>query len=135
MPTLKYEVYWNIRLKCWSVRMNRKVIGHYKQLVLQGCTFHVSERGRQRVLRERRKNVHATVRGYGLCWQEAEKYDPMGGLLDGPGVVVSYNPYKGPTFTTDYGLSVTAAEHVIFRADGKLRVNGIAATLPAANAA
>jgi hypothetical protein len=141
VPTLNYEVYWNIRLKCWSVRMNRKVIGHYSQLFLQQCTFHVSERGRQRVLRERRKNVHAVVRGSMLSWQAHERVEQdmlTGGLgvpWDCPGETVTYNPYRGPDFTTADGIAVKSAQFVLFRKDGKLKANVITTALPASNAA
>lgn len=40
-----------------------RVVGHVSAIELDGCTFRVSEAGRQRVIRERQKNVHATVRG------------------------------------------------------------------------
>ncbi len=40
-----------------------RVVGHATAIELEDCEFRVSEAGRQRVLRERRKNVHATVRG------------------------------------------------------------------------
>lgn len=137
MPTpLEYEVYWNIRRKCWSVRMNRKVIGHFSQLFLQQCSFHVSERGRQRVLRERRKNVHAYVKGFALSWQAHEQVENRlsGGLgvpWDCPGELVSYNPYRGPDFTTAEGFAVKSAQFVLFRTDGKLKANVITTAVPA----
>ena len=82
------SVYWNIRRKVWSVRKRNRVVAHLAALTIFSPTFHVSEAGRQRVLRERRKNVHAFIRG--------ELYAP--GLLAETGFQVSYNPYKGPTF-------------------------------------
>jgi hypothetical protein len=125
----KYKVYWNIRRKLWSVQMKTlggpwRVIGHFKSLYLRDCEFHVSEAGRQRVLRQRRKNVHAYVSGFSVPRPE-----------ELAGTVVSYNPYKGPCFVAEGGWPVHYAERVLFRHNGKLKANGIQASLPAANAA
>lgn len=83
------DVYRNLHRRCWSVRHRGIVRSHCDVVTLADATFRVSEAGRQRVLRERRKNVHAVVRGT---------------LVSNDGVVgegaleVSYNPYKGGTF-------------------------------------
>jgi hypothetical protein len=88
----KVFVYWNLHKKCWSIRSQktRKVIAHSSEVVLSDCEYKVSEAGRQRVIKEGRKNVHAGVIGYWL-----------------PGVinhdrewlpVVTYNPYYLKTF-------------------------------------
>ena len=47
-------------------------------------------KGREKVLREKRKNVHAFVKGY---LQDAENVD-----TDRPATQVTYNPYKYETF-------------------------------------
>lgn len=62
---LAVEVYRNLHRDCFSVRdrSTRRVIAHVNQIDLHDVSFHVSERQRQRVLAERRKNVHAVVRG------------------------------------------------------------------------
>jgi len=57
----KYYIYRNLHTKNFSVRYKGKVIDHVNSAILIGCTFNVSEKGRQRVLKERRKNVHATI--------------------------------------------------------------------------
>jgi len=45
-----------------------KVIDHVLGLALKDATFKVSRAGRERVIREQRKNVHAGVQGsYSLC--------------------------------------------------------------------
>jgi hypothetical protein len=61
MKKPSYFVYWNLKRDCYSVRFKGKVIGHYTSLVAANVRFKVSERGRQRVLAEQRKNVHAFV--------------------------------------------------------------------------
>lgn len=65
---MRVFVYFNLHKKCWSIRAmegNQKgrVIAHAQAVELANCTFKVSEAGRQRVLREKRKNVHAGVVG------------------------------------------------------------------------
>lgn len=88
------DVYWNLHRNCFSVRSRRKddrgiVIAHvYDRFVLADVKFVVNQAGRERVLREKRKNVHAFVRG---LW-----VDPRTMLQ--PFTSVYYNPYEGPTF-------------------------------------
>lgn len=67
---MKVEIYWNARIKTFSVRKDRKVVGHASKLMIRDATFHVSEAGRQRVLNSGHKNVHAFVRGEleGVVW-------------------------------------------------------------------
>lgn len=65
---MKVFVYFNLHKGLWSIRAEEgphkgKVVAHASQLSLSDCTFKVSEAGRQRVLREKRKNVHAGVHG------------------------------------------------------------------------
>lgn len=69
LSTLKVSVYKNLHNNMWSVKalsgpLKNKVILHADELYLHNCYFSVSERGRQRVLNEKRKNVHASVIGY-----------------------------------------------------------------------
>lgn len=61
-------IYRNLTKGCWSVRATDglekgRVIGHVRTFCVNRPGFKVSEAGRQRVLRERRKNVHAGVTG------------------------------------------------------------------------
>jgi|SRR5271157_2381393 len=50
-------------LKCMEGPMKGKVIGHAHGIYLENCQLIVSEAGRQRVLKEKRKNVHAGIVG------------------------------------------------------------------------
>jgi len=66
---MKVYVYFNLHKRVWSVKAlegpaKGRVILHTDSLFLEDCVFKVSEAGRQRVIRERRKNVHAGVVGY-----------------------------------------------------------------------
>jgi len=60
---LYVKVYWNLHKHCYSIRHDHKVIAHTNNINLIDVTFKVSEASRQRVLRDRRKNVHAFVEG------------------------------------------------------------------------
>lgn len=59
------EVYYNLHKHIFSIRDSKTklVIGYSNNVILTDCIFKVSETGRQRVLREKRKNVHAFVKG------------------------------------------------------------------------
>lgn len=99
---MRVQVYWNITKKVWSVRDKATglVCCRLPSLVLTDCKFVVQEGGRQRVLREKQKNIHAFVEG---------ELDCMGGTGDAckgiwgwdkehGGTEVTYNPYKYTTF-------------------------------------
>ena len=58
------EVYWNLHKLCWSVRRQGKVIAHADYVSLRDCKLVVQPAGRQKVLAEKCKNVHAFVRGF-----------------------------------------------------------------------
>ena len=58
------KVYWNLHRYCYSIQQRGLVVAHAQDVTLQNAAFKVSEAGRQRVLREGRKNVHAFVTGY-----------------------------------------------------------------------
>lgn len=57
------RVYWNINKNCWSIQHKGKVVEHSDSILLKNVTFLVFETGRQRVLQEKRKNVHAFAEG------------------------------------------------------------------------
>jgi hypothetical protein len=85
---MKVFVYFNLHKKCWSIKAlegenKNRVIGHKTQLTLLDAKFKVSQAGRNRVLKERRKNVHAGVVGYLTEFNDATL-----------NIKVSYNPYK-----------------------------------------
>ena len=114
------QVYWNFHRKCWSVRAAQSglVVAHLRFVFLDGCTFNVSEAGRQRVLAGGRKNVHATVRG-------TIASPTICGSIKLPPQSVRYNPYRAKTFevySSDIGgwIECGVAEAVVCAVmDGK----------------
>ena len=105
-PDLPVKVYWNLQRNCYSVQQNGLVVGHTENIALKNVTFKVSEKGRQRVLKERRKNVHAFVTG--IIDDSPNRYWD---------VKIVYNPYKYNSFRlwTDDRVTVKSAEAVILR--------------------
>lgn len=89
----KVYVYWNLTKKCWSVRHKGKVLFHASYLELDDCTLKVSEAGRQRVLLQKKKYVHAGVEGKLADWWFGDSVQ-----LAADGERIGYNPYKGGTF-------------------------------------
>ena len=87
------EVYKNLSRDCYSVRQGGIVRFHTHAICLKDVEYKVSEAGRQRVLREKRKNVHAVVKGTIVHSRELwfEK-------LPFPADWVTYNPYKNDSF-------------------------------------
>lgn len=124
---MRVFVYWNLHRKCWSVKDKRTgvVRAHASVVSLVDCVFKVHESGRQRVLRERRKNVHAGVEGTLVgCVVAGIHADPV--IHDGM-IAVGYNPYHGDTFTereTDKRLPVKSAEHVVM-GNGTVHAAGV----------
>ena len=59
------EVYRNLNNGMWSIRdaRTKQILAHATDVLLYDPTFHVQPAGRERVRRERRKNVHAYVKG------------------------------------------------------------------------
>ena len=102
---MKVDVYKNLHNGKWSVldRKTRRLHQHANRFVVRGATFVVQPAGRQRVIDEGRKNVHAFVRGeyYGAPhFLELDKADFP--------VRVSYNPKDADHFIrTDTGEKVT----------------------------
>jgi len=96
---MRVFVYFNLHKHLWSVKAlegpeKGRVIAHRDVLTLVNPTPKVSEKGRQRVLQERRKNVHAGVVGeWEPDWQGIEGIDLTEACAE-----VTYNPYKYKTF-------------------------------------
>ena len=101
----KIEVYRNLHKKCFSVRHKGKVVGYLQdseQLSLTNVKFVVQPAGHAKVLREKKKNVHAFVRGEYTGFKNnliEELYFGTVEELDFSSV--SYNPYKSDKFIAE----------------------------------
>jgi len=107
LPT-KVKVYWNLHKDTFSiVTLDKgenygKVWGYADSLHLVRVNFKVSEAGRQRVLKEKRKNVHAYVVG------ELNSINVSKGWIRGSHI--RYNPYLYQTFVDDEEKPVYKAD-------------------------
>lgn len=121
---MKVRCYWNLHRKIWSVQdaKSRRVIAHADQVLLDDVEFKVSETGRQRVLVEKRKNVHAFAVGELVAMTPPDNWSARTGELaldiKQRGRAVTYNPYKAGTFVAECGsivkeiLPITEARRV-----------------------
>lgn len=94
----KVFVYKNLHKDCWSVRQDGLVKAHADDICLYDCAFRVGKKGRKKVLKEKRKNVHAGITGY-IDTFEVDKWDD-----NHPNTAHAfYNPYKNETFVDSAG--------------------------------
>lgn len=100
----KYYVYRNLYKNSFSVKYRGIVIHRPKTCILEDVEFKVSEVGRKRVLKEKRKNVHATVAGSIIKNinepVNIEDYEE-----------IYYNPYKVSTFVDSSGAPIHRAKN------------------------
>jgi hypothetical protein len=107
---MKVFVYFNLHTHLWSIKSlegehKGLVVAHAKSVALLNVTMKVSEAGRQRVLLEQKKNVHAGlegewVAGHGVNWKKYPRRlaEIFGGQDISGSELVSYNPYRAPKF-------------------------------------
>lgn len=133
---INVSVYFNLNRKCLSIRAEEgpakgRVIAHAQTAALGEVTFKVSEAGRQRVLKEQRKNVHAFVRGTLIAiegkFTEAGKAAGVDREVMRCPILktvsqnsnwqqVTYNPYRFDSFVTkEWHEAVTSAGAAILR--------------------
>lgn len=119
---MQVRAYRNLRSKTWTVQHKTekgwRKLASFWHLELRDVQFKVSEAGRQRVLREKQKNVHAFV--YGTLepqqvWLDTANVDKL--------TQVSYNPYRGETFYyTETQGTILHTEYATFTQEGRLYV-------------
>lgn len=94
--TKKVFVYKNLHKGCWSLKQGGLVKAHSddKPIYLYECALKVNRKGRERVLREKRKNVHAGISGY-----ITEPHPSYQCLEDSDlQTEITYNPYNFSSF-------------------------------------
>ncbi len=117
----RVEVYRNLHKNCYSVRAltgenKGKVIDHVQSITLKDAKFVVQPAGRKRVLREKRKNVHAFVRGH---------------ITDEPfkkGTPVKYDPYLTDAFVYKYyngTIQEAQRVHLSFTDEGHSKIEAL----------
>lgn len=117
---MRVQVYRNLNRKSLSVvalegPYKGKVVAHPMNVCLSNCKFVVQPAGRSRVLREKRKNVHAFVRG-DVNWPSS---------YPRTGRVATYNPYKNSSFVLRSGKPVHASRKAVIFSDGSVYCKGV----------
>ena len=110
IPKGRVQVYYNLHKKCLSIRHKGKVIEHAQEVTLTDARFHVQQAGRERVLKQKRKNVHAYVSGKlkeSFWFIQAPKYIWTAKQR------VTYNPYKYKNFVDKETLEPVASAEVV----------------------
>ena len=116
--TRRVYVYFNLHKKVWSVRQKGTPVEHTKHIMLEDVRFLVGQAGRKKVLKEKRKNVHAGVSGY-IVLRVPNVPDAIHN--------VTYNPYKYETFVDCLDREpVTHADYAVLECgDGWRNVEAI----------
>jgi hypothetical protein len=97
---IRVFVYYNLHKKKWSIKAlegvcKNKVIGHADVVQLKDVTPKVSQAGRNRVIKEQCKNVHAGITGILTGYTGLNYLDLVG---DDCWQEITYNPYLYETF-------------------------------------
>lgn len=105
-PGDRVRVYRNLHRGCWSIQdeKGKLVLGYAMTIQLKDVSFHVNEKGRQRVLKEKKKNVHAKVWGTVVGFENGYQKD-----------VAYYNPYKTDKFIDLHGNKLDSCESVTLK--------------------
>lgn len=106
------KVYRNLHKKCFSVKVGNKVVAHLEKFILEDCEFRVSQKGRERVLREKQKNVHAYIKAKKLIVTDE----------DFNGSQVHYNPYFQENFSLELKRDIFKAKKVFLSIDSNKKI-------------
>lgn len=100
----RVKVYFNLHKNLYSVVCTKtmRVIAHTNKICLENVKFSVGKKGREKVLREKVKGVHAFV--YGIVTDDFKD-------VDSDSKLVTYNPYKYDSFI------IKTSEKPIYRAE------------------
>lgn len=112
----RFSIYWNTHRRCFSIKPGApgfepsprgRVFYNTGPFLVEEPLFVVSEAGRQWVLRNRKKTVHAVIRG--------EPKVPKHFFIPPGARRVRYNPYKNETFVFDDGTPVYSANRAYLK--------------------
>lgn len=98
MKKAKFYIYRNLTRGGFSVRYKGKVIDHADCIMAHGVTYVVNQKGRERVLREKKKYVHAFVACESYKVLDNSWLQCCNDTLNNE---VCYNPFKHDSFMVD----------------------------------
>lgn len=110
-PNKIVQVYRNLNNNSFSIRCSKSklVLAHGNDFIIKNAFSKVSESGRQRVIKEGRKNVHAYVEGE-ISEDVVKDYEILDELY--------YNPYGQANFTLKNNKCKFVSGDLYFK-DGK----------------
>lgn len=96
----RVEAYYNLHKQCISYRPIGGTVRHAYAVTLTDATLSVQPAGRRRVLEEKRKNVHAFVRGLltGSNSTSRKNLEAQIRAISKGGRSITYNPYLFESF-------------------------------------
>lgn len=113
-------IYRNVHKHCYSVRNEKlgRVTKHTASVLMKDATLVVSKAGRERVLREKQKNIHAGIRGELVAVGSAAITERR--RLDSKDwTQVYYNPFKVETFVEKAtNMPIFKADYVLLTSEG-----------------
>jgi len=92
---MKVMVYYNLNKHTFSVTHESKVIMYADYVKLRDVEFRVRKGGKEKVRREKRKNVHAFVIGELIEYSEHHSKDIP---TPSSNEIITYDPYKYDSF-------------------------------------
>lgn len=92
--TKQVKIYKNLHNGLFSVMQNNLVVAHIESFKMSSVIFKVNESGRQRVIQEKKKNVHAFI--CGLLQEINCTDDDL--IISNPHTKIRYNPYVSDSF-------------------------------------
>lgn len=92
MNVAKYYIYRNLHTGGFSIKHRGLVVYHVSDIpiLVSDVTFKVNQKSRQRVIKEKQKNVHAYIVCDNFEITPKQNIDKINKVL--------YNPYHAPTF-------------------------------------
>ncbi len=103
-----YYIYRNLHTGGFSIKHRGLVIDRNNFFIAKKVIFKVGELGRQRVLKEKRKNVHAYTVAENYVSAKKKDLKSLDKLK-----IITYNPYTANYFSCD-GSKIVSAESVLF---------------------
>jgi len=124
---MKVDVYKNLTKDCFSIRSREyftrgKVIKHVDSAFIVDVEFAVQRAGRSKVLKEKKKNVHAFVRG---TYVDLKEYVLEEILRDCFFHEVTYNPYVSGSFFLKSDQSLVDCAELVIIKDKKVYARNI----------
>jgi hypothetical protein len=99
----KYYIYKNLHKNCYSIKYKGKVIEHADYIYVENAEFKVNEKGRQRAIKTRQRNVHAYIVADSYTSDMGKDGELIEKIFEhGYHTAISYNPFKRGFFDRGY---------------------------------